>query len=123
MNQLGIVTNPYANNKWRTENGGYRNGNLINWEKVSDQHPDIVWEGRTYNPTDAMMLAKINSGCALVILVDHKENTPELDEHWVNSVYRGDNQIWIFDPWDNQLVRLRDRYKKAIQQFTSYRRA
>lgn len=123
LNQLGIVTNPYANNKWRTENGGYRNGNLIEWAKVSEQHPEIVWEGRTFNPTDAMMLAKINSGCALVILVDHKENTPELDEHWVNSVYRGDNQIWIFDPWDNQLVRLRDRYKKAIQQFTSYRRA
>ena len=122
LNQLGICTNPMINNKWRTENGGYRNGNLINWEKVSEQHPEIVWEGRTYNPTDKQMLAKIASGSALVILVDHNEGTPELNEHWVGSVNRGDGQLWVFDPWDNQLIRLRDRYGKATQQFTAYRK-
>jgi len=122
LNQLGIVTNPMINNKWRTENGGYHNGNLMVWEKVSLQHPEIEWEGRTWNPTDAMMLAKIASGSVLVILVDHNENTPELNEHWVVSVPRNDGQLWIYDPWDGQLVRFRDRYKKPVQQFTSYRR-
>lgn len=122
LNQLGVNTNPMINNDWRTKNGGYLNGNLINWAKVSEQHPNIVWEGRTYNPTDSQMLAKINNGYALVILVDHNEGTPTLDEHWVNSVNRGDGQLWIFDPWDNQLVRLRDRYKKPLQQFTAYKR-
>ena len=124
LNQLGIVTNPVANNAWRTANGGYHNGNLIVWEKVSEQHPDIIWEGKTWNPTDAQIKQKIAAGCPLVMLVDHNEGTPALDEHWVNSIPSpaDDDAIWIHDPWDNLTIRLRDRYKKPIQQFSSYRR-
>ena len=125
LNQLGIVTNPVVNNAWRTANGGYHNGNLIVWEKVTEQHPNIIWEGKTWNPTDAQIKQKIASGCPLVMLVDHNEGTPALDEHWVNSIPSpaDDDAIWIHDPWDNVTVRLRDRYKKPIQQFSSYRRA
>ena len=124
LNQLGIVTNPVANNAWRTANGGYHNGNLIVWEKVSEQHPDIIWEGKTWNPTDAQIKQKIADGCPLVMLVDHNEGTPVLDEHWVNSIPSpaDDDAIWIHDPWDNATIRLRDRYKKPIQQYSSYRR-
>lgn len=124
LNQLGIVTNPVANNAWRTANGGYHNGNLIVWEKVSEQHPDIIWEGKTWNPTDAQIKQKIANGCPLVMLVDHNEGTPVLDEHWVNSIPSpaDDDAIWIHDPWDNLTIRLRDRYKKPIQQLSSYRR-
>lgn len=124
LNQLGIVTNPVVNNAWRTANGGYHNGNLIVWEKVSEQHPDIIWEGKTWNPTDAQIKQKISDGCPLVMLVDHNEGTPALDEHWVNSIPSpvDDGAIWIHDPWDNVTIRLRDRYKKPIQQFSSYRR-
>lgn len=125
LNQLGIVTNPVANNTWRTANGGYHNGNLIVWEKVSEQHPEVIWEGKTWNPTDAQIKQKIADGCPLVMLVDHNEGTPALDEHWVNSIPSpaDDDAIWIHDPWDNVTIRLRDRYKKPIQQFSSYRRA
>ena len=125
LNQLGIVTNPVANNAWRTANGGYHNGNLIVWEKVSEQHPNIIWEGKTWNPTDAQIKQKIAAGCPLVMLVDHNEGTPALDEHWVNSIPSpaDDDAIWIHDPWDNLTIRLRDRYKKPIQQFSSYRRS
>lgn len=125
LNQLGIVTNPVVNNAWRTANGGYRNGNLIVWEKVTEQHPNIIWEGKTWNPTDAQIKQKIADGCPLVMLVDHNEGTPALDEHWVNSIPSpaDDDAIWIHDPWDNATIRLRDRYKKPIQQFSSYRRA
>ena len=125
LNQLGIVTNPVVNNAWRTANGGYHNGNLIVWEKVTEQHPDIIWEGKTWNPTDAQIKQKIADGCPLVMLVDHNEGTPALDEHWVNSIpsLTDDGAIWIHDPWDNSTIRLRDRYKKPIQQFSSYRRA
>ena len=125
LNQLGIVTNPVVNNAWRTANGGYHNGNLIVWEKVSEQHPGIIWEGKTWNPTDAQIKQKIADGCPLVMLVDHNEGTSVLDEHWVNSIPSpvDDDAIWIHDPWDNVTVRLRDRYKKPIQQFSSYRRA
>ena len=125
LNQLGIVTNPVVNNAWRTANGGYHNGNLIVWEKVSEQHPDIIWEGKTWNPTDAQIKQKIAAGCPLVMLVDHNEGTPVLDEHWVNSIPSpaDDDAIWIHDPWDNLTIRLRDRYKKPIQQFSSYRRS
>jgi hypothetical protein len=124
LNQLGIVTNPVANNAWRTANGGYHNGNLIVWEKVSEQHPNIIWEGKTWNPTDAHIKQKIADGCPLVMLVDHNEGTPALDEHWVNSIPSpaDDGAIWIHDPWDNSTIRLRDRYKKPIQQLSSYRR-
>ena len=124
LNQLGIVTNPVANNAWRTANGGYHNGNLIVWEKVSEQHPNIIWEGKTWNPTDAQIKQKIADGCPLVMLVDHNEGTPALDEHWVNSIPSpaDDDAIWIHDTWDNATIRLRDRYKKPIQQFSSYRR-
>lgn len=124
LNQLGIVTNPVVNNAWRTANGGYHNGNLIVWEKVSEQHPDIIWEGKTWNPTDAQIKQKIAAGCPLVMLVDHNEGTPALDEHWVNSIPSpaDDDAIWIHDPWDNLTIRLRDRYKKPIQQLSSYRR-
>jgi len=125
LNQLGIVTNPVVNNAWRTANGGYRNGNLIVWEKVTEQHPNIIWEGKTWNPTDAQIKQKIADGCPLVMLVDHNEGTPALDEHWVSSIPSpaDDDAIWIHDPWDNSTIRLRDRYKKPIQQFSSYRRA
>ncbi len=125
LNQLGIVTNPVVNNTWRTANGGYHNGNLIVWEKVTEQHPEIIWEGKTWNPTDAQIKQKIADGCPLVMLVDHNEGTPALDEHWVNSIPSpaDDDAIWIHDPWDNLTIRLRDRYKKPIQQFSSYRRA
>ena len=125
LNQLGIVTNPVVNNAWRTANGGYHNGNLIVWEKVSEQHPNIIWEGKTWNPTDAQIKQKIAAGCPLVMLVDHNEGTPALDEHWVNSIPSpaDDDAIWIHDPWDNLTIRLRDRYKKPIQQFSSYRRS
>jgi len=124
LNQLGIVTNPVVNNAWRTANGGYHNGNLIVWEKVTEQHPSIIWEGKTWNPTDAQIKQKIADGCPLVMLVDHNEGTPALDEHWVNSIpsLTDDGAIWIHDPWDNSTIRLRDRYKKPIQQFSSYRR-
>jgi hypothetical protein len=124
LNQLGIKTNPVANNAWRTENNGYHNGNLIVWEKVTEQHPDIIWEGKTWNPTDAQIKQKIADGCSLVMLVDHNEGTPALDEHWVNSIPSpiDDGAIWIHDPWDNSTIRLRDRYKKPIPQFSSYRR-
>ena len=124
LNQLGIVTNPVVNNAWRTANGGYHNGNLIVWEKVTEQHPNIIWEGKTWNPTDAQIKQKIAAGCPLVMLVDHTEGTPLLDEHWVNSIPSpaDDDAIWIHDPWDNLTIRLRDRYKKPIQQFSSYRR-
>jgi len=124
LNQLGIVTNPVANNAWRTANGGYHNGNLIVWEKVTEQHPNIIWEGKTWNPTDAQIKQKIADGCPLVMLVDHNEGTPALDEHWVNSIPSpaDDDAIWIHDTWDNATIRLRDRYKKPIQQFSSYRR-
>ena len=124
LNQLGIVTNPVANNAWRTAHGGYHNGNLIVWEKVSEQHPDIIWEGKTWNPTDALIKQKIAEGCPLVMLVDHNEGTPALDEHWVNSIPSpiDDGAIWIHDPWDNVTTKLRDRYKKPIQQFSSYKR-
>jgi len=125
LNQLGIVTNPVVNNAWRTANGGYHNGNLIVWEKVTEQHPSIIWEGKTWNPTDVQIKQKIADGCPLVMLVDHNEGTPALDEHWVNSIPSpaDDDAIWIHDPWDNLTIRLRDRYKKPIQQFSSYRRA
>ena len=124
LNQLGIVTNPVENNDWRTANGGYHNGNLIVWEKVSEQHPDVIWEGKTWNPTDTQIKQKIASGCPLVMLVDHNEGTPALDEHWVNSIPSpiDDDAIWIHDPWDNATIKLRDRYKKPIQQYSSYRR-
>lgn len=124
LNQLGIVTNPVVNNAWRTSNGGYHNGNLIVWEKVSEQHPDIIWEGKTWNPTDEQIKQKIAAGCPLVMLVDHNEGTSALDEHWVNSIPSpaDDDAIWIHDPWDNLTIRLRDRYKKPIQQLSSYRR-
>ena len=124
LNQLGIVTNPVVNNAWRTANGGYHNGNLIVWEKVSEQHKDIIWEGKTWNPTDAQIKQKISDGHPLVMLVDHNEGTPALDEHWVNSIPSpvDDGAIWIHDPWDNVTIRLRDRYKKPIQQFSSYRK-
>ena len=124
LNQLGIVTNPVANNAWRTAHGGYHNGNLMVWEKVSEQHPDIIWEGKTWNPTDALIKQKIAEGCPLVMLVDHNEGTPALDEHWVNSIPSpiDDGAIWIHDPWDNVTTKLRDRYKKPIQQFSSYKR-
>ena len=125
LNQLGIVTNPVVNNAWRTANGGYHNGNLIVWEKVTEQHPSIIWEGKTWNPTDVQIKQKIADGCPLVMLVDHNEGTPALDEHWVNSIPSpaDDDAIWIHDTWDNATIRLRDRYKKPIQQFSSYRRA
>jgi GH25 family lysozyme M1 (1,4-beta-N-acetylmuramidase) len=122
LNQLGAVTNPMANNAWRTTHGGYHDGNLIVWKKVEEQFPSIIWEGRTYNPTDAQMIQKINQGCGLVILVDFNENTPALDQHWVNSIPSIDGAIWIHDPWTNETIRLRDKYHKPIQQFTSYRR-
>ena len=108
----------------RVKAGGYHNGNLIVWEKVTEQHPSIIWEGKTWNPTDAQIKQKIADGCPLVMLVDHNEGTPALDEHWVNSIpsLTDDGAIWIHDPWDNSTIRLRDRYKKPIQQFSSYRR-
>jgi len=123
LNQLGITTNPFANNEWRTTHGGYVESNKIIWEKVQEQHPEIVWDGRMYNPTDAQMIAKVQAGCGLVILVDHIEASAPLNEHWVCSVNRGDGQLWIYDPWDGQLVRYRDRYKKPTLQCTVYRRA
>lgn len=122
LNQLGVNTNPILNNAWRTANGGYRNGNLIDWAKVTVQHPSIIWEEKTYNPTDAMIKQKLNDGCGLVLLVDHNEGTPGLDEHWVNTVPTNDGAIWIHDPWDNVTLKLRDRYKKALQQYSSYKR-
>jgi hypothetical protein len=122
LNQLGIATNPVENNAWRTANGGYANGNLIVWEKVTQQHPTVIWEGKTWNPSDAKIKQKINEGCGLVMLVDQIESTPELNEHWVDSIPSDDGVIWIHDPWDNWTGRLRDRYIKPIQQFSSYRR-
>jgi Glycosyl hydrolases family 25. len=122
LNQLGVVTNPFVDNKWRTENNGYFESNKIIWERVQEQHPEIVWDGRMYNPTDAQMIAKVQAGCGLVILVDHIEASAPLNEHWVCSVNRGNDVLWIYDPWDGVLIRYRDRYKKATLQCTSYRR-
>ena len=118
----GHMTNPYDLNKWMTEHEGYFDGNLWLWDKLTELYPDMRFEGFTWYPTDETIRAKLRAGILPIILVDLNESTPLLDMHWVVPLgIDAENYVLIYDPWKNDIVRLRDRYKNPIIRFASYK--
>ena len=118
----GHMTNPYDLNKWMTEHEGYFDGNLWLWDKLTGLYPDMRFEGFTWYPNDETIKAKLRAGILPILLVDLDESTPLLDMHWVVPLgIDAENYLLIYDPWTNDIVRLRDRYKNQIIRFASYK--
>ena len=118
----GHMTNPYELNKWMTEHEGYFDGNLWLWDKLTGLYPDMRFEGFTWYPNDETIKAKLRAGILPILLVDLDESTPLLGMHWVVPLgIDAENYLLIYDPWTNDIVRLRDRYKNQIIRFASYK--
>ena len=116
-------TNPHELNQWLTANGGYQDGNLFLWAKLEEFKPTLRFEGFTYNPTDNDIKAKLTAEIMPILLVDFDERTPMQDMHWVVAIgIDTEGYVIIHDPWTDDIIRLRDRYKKPLLRFGSYRR-
>ena len=116
-------TNPHELNQWLTANGGYQDGNLFLWAKLEEYDPTLKFENFTWQPTDDTIKAKLTAGIMPILLVDFDERTPMQDMHWVVAIgIDTECYVIIHDPWTNDILRLRDRYKKPLLRFGSYRR-
>ena len=116
-------SNPHELNRWLTANGGYQDGNLFLWAKLEEFEPTLRFEGFTYNPTDNDIKAKLTAGIMPILLVDFDERTPMQEMHWVVAIgIDTEGYVIIHDPWTDDIIRLRDRYKKPLLRFGSYLR-
>ncbi|MEN6480966.1 MAG: GH25 family lysozyme, partial [Anaerolineaceae bacterium] len=119
----GHLTNPYELNAWLTTHEGYVSGNLFVWDKLTERYPDMIFEGFTWWPSDATIVAEIKAGILPIILVDLDETTPQQDMHFVIGIGVDNSEaVLIYDPWTNDIVRFRDRYNQGPARFGSYRR-
>lgn len=110
LKYFNFDTDPARLNKLLINNGGYYNGNLFTWSKVSAFYPPVTFAYR-YN---GALLDKIDEQLVknrpVIIHVDFIPTTPYIDEHWVLVVGKVNGSYIINDPKDGKQLKFEDRY-------------
>lgn len=121
-NHLGHASNPLQLNDWLTSHGGYLDGNLFLWDKLTELYPDMKFDGFVYSPTTAQIRAAILAGTLPIMYVDFDDSTPLIEMHWVLGIGVMDGDVLIADPWTGTMGKLSEMYPAAVIRYGSYRR-
>jgi len=109
-------------NNWLTANGGYLDGNLFLWDKVTELYPDMKFNGFVYNPNRTQIIAAVTDGVLPIMHVDFNDDTPLIEMHWVTGIGVTNTDVLIADPWTGGIGLLSEMYPKQVIRFGSYRR-
>jgi len=121
-NFFGHASNPLQLNDWLTSRGGYLDGNLFLWDKLTELYPDMRFDGFVYSPTTAQIRAAIQAGTLPIMYVDFNDDTPLIEMHWVTGIGVVGEDVLIADPWTGTIGKLSEMYPKSVIRYGSYRR-
>ena len=121
-NKFGHMENPLELNDWLTSHGGYLDGNLFLWDKLTELYPDMKFDGFVYSPTTAQIKAAIQAGTLPIMYVDFNDDTPLIEMHWVLGIGVMDGDVIIADPWTGTIGKLSEMYPKSVIRYGSYSR-
>jgi len=122
-NKFGHMENPLELNDWLTSHGGYLDGNLFLWDKLTELYPDMKFDGFVYNPNHTQIAAAVTVGTLPIMYVDFDDSTPLIEMHWVLGIGVMDGDVIIADPWTGTIGKLSEMYPKSVIRYGSYRRA
>jgi len=122
-NSFGHASNPLQLNDWLTSHGGYLDGNLFLWDKLTELYPDMRFDGFVYNPNRTQIIAAVTAGVLPIMHVDFDDSTPLIEMHWVLGIGVLGNDVIIADPWTGTMGKLSEMYPKSAIRYGSYRRA
>jgi len=121
-NKFGHMENPLELNDWLTSHGGYLDGNLFLWDKLTELYPDMKFDGFVYNPTAEKLKAVIRAGVLPIMFVDFNDDTPLIEMHWVTGIGVVGEDIIIADPWTGTIGKLSEMYPRSVIRYGSYSR-
>jgi len=122
-NKFGHMENPFELNDWLTSHGGYLDGNLFLWDKLTELYPDMKFDGFVYSPNHTQLIAAVTAGILPIMHVDFDDSTPLIEMHWVLGIGVTGTDVIIADPWTGTMGKLSDMYPKSVIRYGSYRRA
>ena len=122
-NHFGHASNPLQLNDWLTSHGGYLDGNLFLWDKLTELYPDMKFDRFVYNPNRTQIIAAVMDGVLPIMYVDFDDSTPLIEMHWVLGIGVMDGDVIIADPWTGTIGKLSEMYPKSVIRYGSYRRA
>jgi len=121
-NKFGHLENPLELNDWLTSHGGYLDGNLFLWDKLTELYPDMKFDGFVYYPNHTQLIAAVRVGTLPIMYVDFNDSTPLIEMHWVLGIGVLGNDVIIADPWTGGIGKLSEMYPKSVIRYGSYRR-
>jgi hypothetical protein len=101
----GVQTSPRRLNDWLTANGGYAEGDLLIWTRLSDYASSRFRYTGWHSPEPSVINAELDAGRPLVAEVRLGRN-----QHFIVLAGRSGNDYMINDPWFDDSVTLRARY-------------
>ena len=122
-NKFGHMENPFELNDWLTSHGGYLDGNLFLWDKLTELYPDMKFDGFVYSPNHTQLIAAVTAGILPIMFVDFDDSTPLIEMHWVTGIGVMGADVIIADPWTGTIGKLSEMYPKSVIRYGSYRRA
>lgn len=105
-NYYGHKVTPLEVNELLKQNGGYINGNLMNWAAVSKFYPDIIFDKKIECKSVPAPLDVVdnylNAGKPVIAFVDYNPATPDPEQHFVLIVGKDEQGEYIInDPMSN----------------------
>ena len=101
----GVQTSPRRLNDWLTANGGYADGDLLIWTRLSDYVPNRFRYTGWHSPEPSVINAELDAGRPVVAEVRLGRN-----QHFIVLAGRSGDDYTINDPWFDDSVTLRVRY-------------
>jgi hypothetical protein len=101
----GVQTSPRRLNDWLTANGGYAEGDLLIWTRLSDYVPNRFRYTGWHSPEASVINAELDAGRPVVAEVRLGSN-----QHFIVLAGRSRDDYTINDPWFDDSVTLRARY-------------
>jgi hypothetical protein len=116
LTYYGVQTSPRRLNDWLTANGGYAEGDLLIWTRLSDYVPNRFRYTGWHSPEPGVINAELNAGRPVVAEVRLGRN-----QHFIVIAGRSGDDYTINDPWFDDSVTLRARYGDPRRAIVSVR--
>jgi hypothetical protein len=118
LNYYGKDTDPGRLNKDLIRVGGYQNGNLLIFDKVTSIYPSATMDWGNYltsGVTGAKLDAVLASGRPAIVQVDFDPTDPDIDQHWVLVIGKDARGYIMADPIDGKILPFSERYNAALR--------
>lgn len=119
-------TTPAILNNWLTQNNGYSDGNLFNWNSIPILKIS-TWVDCLLTPAPLSQIdACLGRGEPVIVHVDFYPSTNRIDDHYVLIIGKlGADDYVMIDSWDGHVGSFKQRYispERYIFRIVSYRR-